>query len=85
MTYYDSPAFWTRDEIRAVTDCPLCGASKGAACIYIGKGSARAMRLAKNHEARMWRAQDILRGIPPAQYRSHPSIPKLTAPRAVVQ
>jgi hypothetical protein len=77
MSYYHSPAAYrTQDEIKDTTDCPLCGVQRSTACVYTGRGSAAAMRQGKSHEARHMRAQDILRGFDPSDYRLHPSVEK---------
>lgn len=47
----------TRDDIRRLASCPLCGADIGVPCIYSGKGSEKAMRIGKNHAERMQVAQ----------------------------
>lgn len=46
-------------------DCPLCGARRGSPCVVSRFGGRR------NHEARRWLAQDLLRGAEP---RTHPTL-----------
>lgn len=49
----------SRENIRQV-DCPTCNAAKGQKCVYSGKGALKAMRIGKNHFARMQLAQATL-------------------------
>ncbi|GAB5432210.1 MAG: hypothetical protein EpisKO_15800 [Epibacterium sp.] len=50
----------TRARIRALCDCPKCGATMNEPCRYDGKGSQKAHRVGKNHHERMHLAQAIL-------------------------
>lgn len=43
---------WTVEEARSVA-CPKCGAATGAPCTYTGKGSEKAMRQGRSHQARI--------------------------------
>lgn len=52
----------SRLDIRALAQCPTCGALPGLPCRYRGRGAAKAERLSRNHFERMQAAQAINNG-----------------------